>query len=54
MLQIYVVFSLKTTIHVHICSKNGHDMETCPFFMLKDVFAAQGLFETAALHHLFL
>jgi hypothetical protein len=31
MLQIYVVFSLKTTIHVQYFNISGHVGETCPF-----------------------
>jgi len=32
MLQIYVVFSFKTTIHVQYLNKNGHLVKTCSFF----------------------
>jgi len=31
MLQIYVVFSLKTIVYVQYFNKNGHLVKTCPF-----------------------
>jgi len=30
-LQIYVVFSLKTIVYVQYFNKNGHLVKTCPF-----------------------
>ena len=41
MLQIYVVFSLKTIAYVQYFNKNGHAVKTCPFlswnrFHIKD------------------
>ena len=32
MLQIYLVFSLKTIVHVQYFNNNGHLVKTCPFY----------------------
>jgi hypothetical protein len=32
MSQIYIVFSLKTTVHVQYFNISGHIIKTCPFY----------------------
>jgi hypothetical protein len=44
MLQIYAVFSLKTTIHVHFFNIYGHVIKECPFF--SELGSGQGFKDT--------